>query len=197
MDTETLQLFSTQPSMLPTRFLFCCSQNLQKSTFDYTIPLFFFPKWATEVGSLFSTVKGPGSTLNFHWRGKGLHMGHHDFRVVTWHIQGIPFIRGKSNPMLGKPLSLNFFSEDYLCMNSFSCMDPSMQTTNFFSLNIFFSTQFNTCSKSGFLPWQVENIFSSKQTVSSSHAFWQLKLSARKVWSFSDAQFSEHNVKRA
>lgn len=100
--------FQPNLSMLPIRFLSCCSQNFQKSTFDYTIPLFFFPKWAIEVGSLFPPVKGPGSTLNFLWWGKGLCMGHYDFRVVTWHIQGFPFIQGKSNTMLGRPLSLTF-----------------------------------------------------------------------------------------
>ena len=124
-------------------------------------------------------------------------MDHCGFRVIHQEIQGIPFTQGHVQPNVGEALILKIFSEEYLCINNFSCMDPSMQTTNFFSLNIFIITQFNTYSKSGFLPWQVENIFTSKQTVFSSHAFWQLKLSARKVWSFLDAQFSEHDVKRA
>lgn len=180
--------------MLPTRFLSCCSQNLQKSTFDYTVPLFFFPKWVTEVGVYFLL---PRVHVEFHLMGQRTPRGSLWLQSDTLGDLGHPLHSGACPAQCREALILKIFSEEYLCINNFSCMDQSMQTTNVFSLNIFNITQFNTYSKSGFLPWQVENIFTSKQTVFSSHAFWQLKLSARKVWSFLDAQFSEHDVKRA
>lgn len=53
--------FQPNASMLPIRFLARCSQNVQKSTFDYVIPPFFFSKKSRREGVFFllTEVQGP------------------------------------------------------------------------------------------------------------------------------------------
>lgn len=125
-----------------------------------------------------------GKEFLFHCQRSGVHVESHlvgqwnpsgscDLSIMAWKIQGTPFIQGHIQPIHKN------FSEGYLCIQSLIVW---IHPTTILCFITYFCYQ--TCSKSGFLHWQLEIIFTSKQIVSPSHVFWELKLSPGTIWSF-------------
>lgn len=86
--------FQPNLSMLPTRFLSLCSQNLQKTTF-YDNSSSLFSKVSHRARELvFHCPRCPGSMLNLIWWDNVIHLDHCDLRVVPWKIQGTPLHSG-------------------------------------------------------------------------------------------------------
>lgn len=164
--------FHPNLSVLPTRFLSLCSQNLQKSTFYYC------------VSSLFSKVSHGGREFIFHCRRSRVHAESHLMR--QWNPSGPlwpgkfrapPSFRDTSNLM-----SERTFSEGYLCIESWVLWIHPTTVVCFMNYLHYHTIQY--LLKIWIPSLEFETIFISKQIVSSFHVFWELKLSARKIWSF-------------
>lgn len=118
-----LVCFPPNPSILHTRFLSCCSKNLQNSTLYYITAFLFF-----------SRKSHRGSEFIFHCQNFRVYIkfgGTKDSIRITvtseWYPENSGHLLYSETHLTQHQRDpyLQNFSDGYLCINNFNCMDPS------------------------------------------------------------------------